>query len=242
MRERAEPDMKTNDEQHILLEYENRDLKMPWNDWKRNIYHPRNPMGYLFTEHNHLIIIEALNLLNLDLHSQKILDVGCGYGAWLRFLVELGALPGNCVGVDISSQRILIASEKNPAINYQKESLSKLEFDDANFDLIFQTVVFSSIMDSALREDIAQRMKNVLRPGGYIFWVDLQKTISDKLTGFSEADVQLLFPDMKVVYKRQVHPRYFRRINGKHAWLSRIIYQFTNFGCESLLIVLQKDD
>ena len=233
--------MKTNEEQRILLEYEHRDGKMPWNDWEKNIYHPRNPMGNLFTEHNHALLIEALNHLNLDLHSLQILDIGCGYGAWLRFLVELGALPGNCAGVDISAQRIAIASEKNPAIKWQNESLSNLEYNNAKFDLVFQTVVFSSIMDSDLREDIAQKMENVLQPGGHIFWVDLQKTVPDKLTGFSEADVQALFPTMKIVYKRQVHPRHFRRVNGKHAWLSRLIYQFTNFGCESLFIVLQKN-
>ena len=58
--------------------YATRDSVMPVQDWKVNIYHPRHPLGRLFHEHNHSILVQALNNLDFDLGGRKVLDVGCG--------------------------------------------------------------------------------------------------------------------------------------------------------------------
>jgi ubiquinone/menaquinone biosynthesis C-methylase UbiE len=232
--------MDKTEENRLLDEYLKRDNRFPWNDWKSNIYHPRHPIGNLFQEHNHSILIDALNQNNIDLSDLNILDVGCGYGSWLRFLVELGANPENCTGVDLSSQRIEIARYKNPSISYYQQNIANLLFDNEAFDLVMQIVVFSSILDKQMQIDSAKEMFRVTKNGGIILWIDLIKINTNSLTSFSEKEVNSLFPNIDVIYRRNVHPKYFRRINGQNAWLSRSIYRFSNHYCEAQLLLLKK--
>ena len=91
--------------------YEQRDADISSSTWKRDIYHPRHPMGRLFYEHDYNILVTALNSLDIDLEDSTVLDVGCGEGAWLRLLVELGAKPDNLTGIDLSESRIQAARE-----------------------------------------------------------------------------------------------------------------------------------
>jgi ubiquinone/menaquinone biosynthesis C-methylase UbiE len=229
-----------NEELRILNEYESRDNRLRWNDWRTNIYHPRHPIGSLFHEHNHDILVSTLNRLDLDLADLKILDVGCGYGYWLRYFVELGAKPGNCFGVDLSAHRIDIAKQKNPTINWYRLNMGSLPFPNNHFDFVMQSVVFSSILDTQTRLSCASEMYRVVQKGGILLWIDLTNTSTDLLVGFSGEDVQEYFPKMQTVDQRRVHPKYFRRLNGKHAWLAKCIYHFTKYGCESTRVILRK--
>jgi ubiquinone/menaquinone biosynthesis C-methylase UbiE len=228
------------EEQQLLDEYIKRDNNFPWNDWKTNIYHPRHPIGHHFQEHNHTILVNSLNRLKVDLTDQKILDVGCGFGYWLRYLVELGATPSNCVGIDLSSHRIEIANQKNPEIKWQNQSIENLPFENEIFDFILQTVVFSSIINPLIRKNCAAEMDRVLKKGGVIFWIDLFNVSSDKLVCFSKSDVLTLFPNFEIVENKKVHPKYFRKLTGRNAWLADVINHFTNLACESMLYVMRK--
>jgi ubiquinone/menaquinone biosynthesis C-methylase UbiE len=228
------------EEKRLRDEYSKRDINLPWNDWKTNIYHPRNPIGNLFQEHNHTILVDVLNQQDINLSDLKILDVGCGYGSWLQYLVELGAKPKNCVGIDLSEHRLNIAKNKNPSITWYQQNISELPFPDESFDFVIQSVVLSSILDMQMIASCVAEMNRVTKKGGNIFWIDLANIKSDTLVSFSESDVKKLFPKMQIIYKRRVHPKYFRRIYGKYAWLAKAIYQFTGSGCESQLFLLRK--
>jgi ubiquinone/menaquinone biosynthesis C-methylase UbiE len=230
-----------NEERRILEEYAKRDARLPLHDWRTNIYHPRHPIGHLLQEHNHDILADALNHLDVDLRALKILDVGCGDGSWLRYLVELGADPANCVGVDLSEKRIGVARQRNPAIVWYRHNIAELPFPDCSFDFVLQSVVFSSILDPQMRMSCADEMRRVTTNKGKIFWIDLRRTTSSTLVAFSEAKALRYFPGLPVVYRRNVHPAYFRRITGRFAWLAKSIYYFTKFKCESLLLVFVKD-
>jgi ubiquinone/menaquinone biosynthesis C-methylase UbiE len=229
------------EERRLLEEYRRRDQILPWNNWKVNTYHPRHPVGNLFHEHNHELLVDILNRLALDLAGLKILDVGSGYGYWLRYFVELGAYPENCMGGDLSMNRIMAAKHKNPAVCSCHLSMAALPFPDGYFDFVMQSVVFSSIRDAKMRLLCASEMYRVLRKGGSLLWIDLRTGRSDRSVSFSEADVQTYFPGMRTVFRRQVHPKYFRYVNGKHAWLAKLMYHFFgSYGCESDLLVFRK--
>jgi ubiquinone/menaquinone biosynthesis C-methylase UbiE len=228
------------EEKRLREEYSKRDIRLTWSNWKTNIYHPRHPIGNLFNEHNHNILVDALNQQDLELTNLKILDVGCGYGSWLRYMVELGASPENCVGVDLSAHRIEIAKQKNPSISLFQQNIDKLPFLPGSFDFVMQSVVFSSILDMKMRISSANEMYRVTKKGGIIFWVDLDNTFSETLVSFSKADVQSYFPNMQIIYQKRVHPRYFRRLSGKRAWFAKVLYNFSQYGCESQLFLLRK--
>ncbi|MCX8043076.1 MAG: class I SAM-dependent methyltransferase [Desulfobacterota bacterium] len=220
--------------------YAQRDITMPWHDWHLNMYHPRHPLGFLFFEHHHAILIEALNKLQISLENYRILDIGCGYGHWLRFLVELGAAPERMAGVDISTERLAIARKANPAIAWIKTAGNNLPFAPASFDLVMQILVFSSIRSSDLRKTIADAIVRVTKSGGYLFWIDHQRSLGDGLVGFSRADVLSYFPGMRIVYTMPVQPRYFRFFYRTAGWFARLLYGWTKRWCDSWFLILQK--
>lgn len=196
--------------------YRERDRRMPVDDPERNIYHPRHSLGRLLGEHHRELLIDGLNRLRIDPRSLHVLDVGCGHGAWLRHLVDLGALPGNLTGIDISEDRIRVAREKNPSIQWVTvDGNSSLAVAQASFDLVIQTVVFSSVLDEKVRQALAKEMERVLKPGGHIVWMDLKHGHGDELIGFTKSCVSEYFPSCEIVHARAADPRSYRRFHKR---------------------------
>jgi ubiquinone/menaquinone biosynthesis C-methylase UbiE len=109
----------------------------------------------------------------LELSQKRILEVGCGDGAWLRFLIQCGASPENLFGVDLLPNRIKDARKKCPeSMVLSCEDASQLSFADESFDLLLAMTVFTSILDENMRAQLAQEMLRVLRRGGSILWYD----------------------------------------------------------------------
>lgn len=115
-----------------------------------------------------------------DLTGWRILDVGCGRGRLLRSFLDMGAQTNNLFGIDIREEDISEARAISPALNFSVSHGNTLDFPENQFDLVTQFVVFSSILMPELRQQLADEMWRVLKPGGYIFWWDLKKIISSK--------------------------------------------------------------
>lgn len=220
--------------------YKLRDCDKSFSCWSKDIYHPRHPIGKLFNEHNHNILIDALNHLEIDLRNLTILDVGCGEGAWLRFLLELGAKPNSLHGIDLSESRIETAKQINPSINLEESKGDNLPFSSGIFDIVLQVVVFSSITEIELARILLDEMVRVTRPGGYIFWIDHKKSHSATLTGYSNEQLIEWLPNWSLIYQMAVHPRYIRKW-FKYPWLCRLLYEFTKNGCDSWFLIFRKE-
>ena len=225
----------------LRTRYAARDQAMPHGDWHRNIYHPRHPLGQLFREHNRAALIRTLNALELELPALRMLDVGCGYGHWLRTLVELDAAPQNLVGVDIAGERLMAAQAKHAGINWLAFDGKCLPLAAASLDWVMQVVVFSSVPTAELQQLLAAGMNRVLRPGGYLFWIDHQATQGHDLRGFTVETVQELFPRCRLVRQEALHPHYFRTLYRRSPWLASSLYQATRWDCDSWLLVLRKE-
>lgn len=208
--------------------------------WKEHVYHPRHPMGRLFYEHHYNILVNALNALEISLESASILDVGCGSGAWLRMLIELGAKPENLNGIDISESRIASAKRANPAINLIQAKGDGIPFPSNNFDIVMQIVVFSSILDNSLAEILLKEMVRVIKPGGFIFWIDHKTSHSEHLAGYPVDKLREHFSGCTLIYQESVQPGYFRKWHN-HPWLCRLLYDFSRNGCDSWFLVFRKE-
>lgn len=131
-----------------------------------------------------------------DLAGLRILDVGCGNGRLLRSYLDMGADAHNLFGVDLSEERIDEGRRISPQITLQLCDGIHLNFPDAAFNLVTQYVVISNVLLPELRQSLADEMWRVLKPGGYVFWWDLKKTVSKVDGRRPPLDFEPLFPNV----------------------------------------------
>lgn len=119
---------------------------------------------------------ELVGSVTASLDGWRVLDVGCGDGRWLRFLLEYDLKPEDAVGIDISDARFAIGRAKNPGVRLIQTDGGTIPFEDETFDLAMQFHCFSNIPSAAGRRATAGEMMRVVRRGGYVFWWDLPAT------------------------------------------------------------------
>jgi SAM-dependent methyltransferase len=83
--------------------------------------------------------------------GQRVLDVGCGTGVFLRLVAERGAVP---FGLDASQALLEIARERVPEADLRVGEMEQLPYDDDTFDLVsgFNSFFFAADIVAALRE------------------------------------------------------------------------------------------
>jgi SAM-dependent methyltransferase len=83
--------------------------------------------------------------------GQRVLDIGCGTGVFLRLVAERGAVP---FGLDASQALLEIARERVPDADLRVGEMERLPYDDDTFDLVtgFNSFFFAADLVAALRE------------------------------------------------------------------------------------------
>jgi len=140
-----------------------------------------------------------------SLERSKILEVGCGTGIWLREFVRWGARPENITGVDLLPERIAEARRLcPPQLKLECGSATQLNSGNAEFDLVMQSTVFTSILDPQVKMQIAGEMLRVLRPKGSIIWYDFRfnNPRNPDVRGIKAKEVRSLFPGCRVEFHK----------------------------------------
>jgi SAM-dependent methyltransferase len=101
---------------------------------------------------------EAVRRVGLT-RGQRVLDVGCGTGVFLRIAADRGA---EVFGVDASEELLGIARTRVPEAELTAGDLQFLPYEDDSFDVVcgFNAFFFAADMPAALRE-----AGRVARPG-----------------------------------------------------------------------------
>ena len=108
-----------------------------------------------------------------DLANVRVIDVGCGNGAFLRQLIDWGATPANLTGTESQQDRLeLAASRTASGVRWHGGPLSALPAGGS--DLVAAHTVFSAILDPALRQQLAADMWRLLKPGGWTMVFDFR--------------------------------------------------------------------
>lgn len=139
-----------------------------------------------------------------SLKGLQILDVGCGSGGHLRRMVDYGAEPANCFGIDPCGQSIAAARELNPNVTFLEGKAEELPFRDGDFDLAFQFTVFTSLLEGCVRRKIATEIRRVLRPGGYFIWYDFaySNPKNPNVRGISRREVKSLLLGFHLTFRK----------------------------------------
>jgi SAM-dependent methyltransferase len=93
--------------------------------------------------------------------AERVLDVGCGEGAFCAELAAAGARP---VGVEIAQEAVARARRRHPDLRFELMAPhGPLPFDDGEFDAVWASEVIEHVADTARW---LSELRRVLRSGG----------------------------------------------------------------------------
>jgi ubiquinone/menaquinone biosynthesis C-methylase UbiE len=147
---------------------------------------------------------ETLRLLRrqglAELRDRRILEIGCGRGTRLLDWIRWGVRPDALFGVDLIEAFIKEARSNLPRAHFSVASGNRLPFRDGEFDIVVQSTVFSSILDPALRQAVADEMVRVMSRQGAILWYDFRYPSPGNadVRPVAAAEIAALFPGRTV--------------------------------------------
>ncbi|MCB2181768.1 MAG: methyltransferase domain-containing protein [Desulfobulbaceae bacterium] len=118
-------------------------------------------------------------LQHMDFASNdRILDIGCGTGSLTLLVARQLEEASLITGIDAAPKMIAIARRKAaklgcPAV-FSVGVSEELDFEDASFDFVVNSM-FTHHIDHELKQRSFQEMYRVLKPGGKILTVDIDR-------------------------------------------------------------------
>ncbi len=188
----------------IVDEYARRERELP-----DDFYSPARPVNLFFRQSRERAVLAILTRERLlPLHDKRLLDIGCGTGQWLIDFETWGASRGNLAGIDLLPERVQAARARlaplrddegnvlSDGADIREGSATRLPWSDRQFDVVFQSMVFSSVLDESMRRELAAEMMRVIAPGGTILWYDfyVDNPRNPNVRGVRAKDVHALFP------------------------------------------------
>jgi len=122
-----------------------------------------------------------------DLFSKEILDVGCGGGILAESLAKLGA---TVTGIDMAPEPLNVAKlhalEAQVNVNYEKITAEDKAIQcPAQFDVVTCMEMLEHVPDPS---SIVNACSALVKPGGYVFFSTLNKTMKSYLLAIVAAE------------------------------------------------------
>ena len=165
-------------------------------------------------------------------HKQKelsILEIGAGVGDNLLFFHRLGIPWKNIYANELLSDRV-----EKLKMNLASESSilpgNALDLNYENtFDIVLQSTVFTSILDSDFKRELALKMMKMVKKRGIIIWYDFKYNNPDNLDvqGVGKSEIKRLFKEANKIkfHKVTLAPPIGRKV-GKFYNLVNFLFPF----------------
>lgn len=161
--------------------------------------------------------------------NKRVLEIGCGTGENLLQLMSLGFQPEHLVGNELLEARASKARHTLPAATQiLVGDASTMSLEHGSFDVVLQATVFTSILDNAFQQTLAQQMWSWVKPGGGVLWYDFvfDNPSNPDVRGVSIQRVRALFPSAMVkVWRLTLAPPISRRVSKIHPNLYSVFNQ-----------------
>jgi SAM-dependent methyltransferase len=195
------PDPRTHDE---IAAVRSRYARRSMHDMRYSLLDPAALM--MVQERQRAIALLFARLGWRDLTNKRLLEIGCGTGANLLEFLRLGFRPNHLQGIELLDSRAEEARRLLPAsIHIGIGDAAADDFiEPGSLDVVYQATVFSSLLDDAFQQRLADKMWRAVRASGGVLWYDF--TVSNPsnpdVRGVSVARIRELFPRGKVEVHR----------------------------------------
>lgn len=199
---------------------------------RRNInsdarYDPLSSSVYMPRQEKERVLIQLFAKVGVSsLKDKTLLEIGCGSGLNLLQLIRLGFRPENLVANELLEDRMEVANHNLPrSVKRLSGDATILRVERESFDVVYQSTVFSSILDEGFRTRLADAMWSWVRPGGGILWYDFiyDNPRNRDVMGVSVGRIGSLFPKGSITISRTtLAPPISRRVCRIHPSLYTI--------------------
>jgi SAM-dependent methyltransferase len=139
-----------------------------------DLYSPLRPEVWLTLQERQRALLRRFAAQGIgDLAPLRLTEVGCGAGGNLLELLRLGFRPEHLAGLELLPARHAEARQLLPAaVQLTLGDATLADVAPASQDLVLQSTVFSSLLDDAFQQRLADTMWSWLKPGGAVVWYD----------------------------------------------------------------------
>ncbi len=134
----------------------------------QTVWNPLLPYNLMFCREKWATLAKWINQAGLQpLEEKRLLEIGCGLGEDLLFFISLGFSPENIVANELLEDRAFELQRRLPAASrLLVGDATQIDFGEEQFDVVYQSLVFSSLLNDALQHKAAERMWSLVKPGG----------------------------------------------------------------------------
>ncbi len=199
-----------------------------------DLYNPLMPYVYMIQQEKERVFIKWIkNQLKISVNNLKLLEIGCGSGGNLLEFIRLGFNPANLTGNELLIERVIDArSRLNPNLKIIEGNALDLDLSQNYFDIVFQSMVFSSILNDDFKRELAAKMWQLTKPGGGVLWYDFtfNNPKNKDVKGIKFQEVKLLFPNGTIKkWKLTLAPPLSRIVTKIHPSLYSVFNIFPFF-------------
>ena len=139
------------------------------------------------------------------LADKRLLEVGCGSGGNLLEMLRLGFEPEHLSGAELLPERLEAARRSlPPAVTLWVGDAAQLPLPEGEADVVLVSTVFSSLLDEAFQQQLAQAVWRAVKPGGGVLWYDftVDNPRNPDVRGVPVARIAQFFPQGRVQAQR----------------------------------------
>jgi 2-polyprenyl-3-methyl-5-hydroxy-6-metoxy-1,4-benzoquinol methylase len=159
---------------------------------KRNLY-----FEYFIKSERELKYYEIINShAQENLRNYRIMEIGAGGGDNLLFFHRLGIAWQNLYANELLEERVGMLEENLKSSVIIPGNALDLKFDKA-FDVVFQSTVFTSVLDRNFKRELALKMMKMVKKDGIILWYDFKydNPFNKDVKGVSKKEIKELFKE-----------------------------------------------
>lgn len=134
----------------------------------------------------------SLRAMLPDIAGRRVVDLGCGYGWFCRWVVAEGA--DTVLGIDVSERMLArAAAEPHERITYERQDLESLQLPSATFDVAYSSLTLHYLVD----------LEGMLR--------GIRRSLVDDGTFVCSVE--------HPIFTAPSHPGFVEQADGRSAWL-----------------------